>query len=360
MNILVFDVAAEHGGALTILNEFYNYVKNNPTPNVKWTFIISTPCFESSEHVNVKNYPWVKKSWFHRLYFDYFVAPKLVTEYKADKVFSLQNICVPRVNKPQIIYVHQPLPFTQYRFKLFQNPLFWVYQNIIGKLIINSMKKAYKVIVQTNWMRCSCSKFAEISKDKFIVCSPSINLQVCRTYSDTNKNRRVFFYPAAATQYKNHMIILHACKILKGKNIDFQIIFTIKSDENKLTKMLKSYCDTYDLNVQFIGKLEKTQLVDLYSSSTLIFPSYIETFGLPLLEAKLCGSIILASDLDYAREVVSDYKNAIFFDCFDSNSVANAMIHSIQDFPYQQHFSNACKDKFDPSWEIVIKAIVKG
>ena len=44
----------------------------------------------------------------------------------------------------------------------------------------------------------------------------------------------------------------------------------------------------------------------------LVFPSTIETFGLPLIEAASMGKPIIASDLDYAREVLGQYKGVSF------------------------------------------------
>ena len=52
-------------------------------------------------------------------------------------------------------------------------------------------------------------------------------------------------------------------------------------------------------------------------SDFLIFPSSIETLGLPLLEASEFGINILSINLEYAKEVLSDYKNVVFLDCND-------------------------------------------
>lgn len=319
MNIIVSDVAAEHGGALTILKEFYNYVKNNPTPNVKWTFILSTPCLESTEHVNVKNYPWVKKSWFHRLYFDYLVAPKLVTEYKADKVFSLQNICVPRVNKPQIIYVHQSIPFSSYKFSITKTPLLWIYQNIIGMMIKKSIKKSNIVITQTEWMKEACSAATNSSLEKFIVCRPSIDIKNTKKYIDSPLNRSTFIFPASAQNYKNHMLILKTCILLCKENIQYRVIFTINGDESNYANKLKRFCTENDLNVIFSGNLNRELLYDMYSKSVLVFPSLIESFPLPILEARESSTFILAYNDEYSRDALKGYKKAIFFNNNESD-----------------------------------------
>ena len=45
-----------------------------------------------------------------------------------------------------------------------------------------------------------------------------------------------------------------------------------------------------------------------------LFPSYIETFGLPLLEAKELNGIVLASDRPFSHEILDGYDKAIFIE----------------------------------------------
>jgi len=67
--IMVFDVPAESGGALTILKQYYEKAIKD-TKN-KWIFVVSTPDLADTKNVKILNYPWVKKSWVHRLYLIY-------------------------------------------------------------------------------------------------------------------------------------------------------------------------------------------------------------------------------------------------------------------------------------------------
>ena len=145
---MVFDVPADSGGALSILEEYYHKAINYPDKNIQWVFVLSKANFKETNKVKILRYPWVKKSWWHRLFFDYFIAPRLVKKHKPDKILSLQNTIIPRTNKiEQILYIHQTLPFVDYKFKLRENMRYWVYQNIIGRMIVKSIEKADCVIV---------------------------------------------------------------------------------------------------------------------------------------------------------------------------------------------------------------------
>lgn len=139
MRIMVFfDVPAESGGALSVLKEFYNKYKADE--NNKYIFVVSKPEMEETKkNIEVLRYPWIKKkSWLHRLYFDYFVAPQLIKEYEVDEVLSLQNIIIPHTQIIQSVYVHNVLPLADYRFSIFEDRLLWVYQNILSRGIFTS------------------------------------------------------------------------------------------------------------------------------------------------------------------------------------------------------------------------------
>lgn len=330
MNIMVFDVPASSGGALSILKDFYDEVKTESNKSIKWFFVLSMPELEDTENIRIFRFPWIKKSWVHRLYFDYFVAPKLIKKYNIDTVLSFQNIIVPHIKVPQIVYVHQSLPFVDYRFSFKENKLFWMYQNIIGKLIKISIKKAKKVIVQTDWMKKACIEQVGIDTGKINVISPKINLNINSYFKPSETNIKRFFFPAGAQSYKNHRIIVESCKRLKKQGInDYNVIFTLKGNENNSIATLYEEVKELDLPIEFVGGLSREGVFELYTKSILIFPSYIETFGLPMLEARLHKTIILASNCPFSNEILKEYENAYFFNPFNSSELKNLMEKAI-------------------------------
>lgn len=321
MIVMVFAVPAVKGGALSILNDFYNKYKDDKSNN--YVFVVSEPELHETNNIKVLRYPWIKKSWLHRLYFDYFIAPKLVEMYKADEILSLQNIIIPRVKIRQILYVHNCLPFISSRFKLSEHPLLWVYQNIIGKKIIKSIQKADQVLVQTKWMKEACVCKAEVATEKIAIVPPVINIAVNRFFEPTEEHLRTFFYPANAFIYKNHKLIVDAALLLKARGVcDYKIIFTIGGNENKHISDLYKQVKQNNLPIEFIGNITQQQVFDYYSRSILIFPSYIETFGLPLLEAKLHQTPILASDMPFSHEILDGYDKVNFFRIDDARLLA--------------------------------------
>lgn len=316
MRIMIFDVPAESGGALTILNQYYNAaIKDTET---EWIFVVSTPKMEEHKNIKVLTYPWIKKSWFHRLYFDRLVAPKLVNKYVADQVLSLQNVVVPNIKVKQILYLHQSLPFVEKRFGVFENFKFWIYQNLIGKLIFKSIKEADKVIVQTKWIMDAAQEKAKVKEEKFILKKPELNINVKKSYEQEDPYKKKFFYPASGLEYKNHKVIVEAVSRFKKEAVNFEVVFTLTGNENKVIMDLYETVQKENLPIKFVGKIDTDKVYEYYSKSILIFPSYIETFGLPMLEARIHNSPILASDCAFSHEILDDYDRVEFFDPFDA------------------------------------------
>lgn len=60
----------------------------------------------------------------------------------------------------------------------------------------------------------------------------------------------------------------------------------------------------HNLSIINLGKISQKKLYEQYEKvSALIYPSYTESFGLPLVEASRLNLPILAPELDYVRDV---------------------------------------------------------
>lgn len=321
LKVCVFDVAASTRGATTILEGFYNEAILDK--DISWLFVLSTCELKESDSVKVKNYRWIKRSRIHRLLFDYFIVPQILKEEKPDCIISLQNICAYNNCLKQILYIQQSIPFASIKFGLRKSPIEWMYQNIISRFIFKSAIKADKIVVQTKWMRDAIAKRLSIQKEKILVTNPEINIKIEKTYIDNQIARRTFFYPAAYASYKNHAVIMEASKILLKRGMsDFKIIFTVSENELK-------FKNTEKIPIEYVGNIPYIDVLNYYSRSVLIFPSKLETFGLPLLEAGLTGSRILASDMPFSHEVLEGYKNVRYFNPEIPEKVADLMEQTI-------------------------------
>lgn len=323
MKILVYDVAAENGGAVTVLQSFYEEFCRD-TEN-EYLFVLSVCRLEEQPHIQVLNFPWIKKSPLHRLFFDHFTAPRLVKKYNVDEILSLQNIELPHAEVPQSVYEHNALPFSEHQFRLLEAPDLWVYQQILGRMMKRSIRRAKKVMVQTNWMKEEIVRQCRIPAERVEIRFPAVEMLPTGPWR-LDREKPVFFYPSNASAYKNHRTFLSACEALQKNGFrHYEVIWTVSGEENDHIRRIKKEAEEKNLPIRFQGPLPRRTLFDLYASSVLVFPSYIETIGLPLLEARSAGAWILAADCRYARDLIGGYEQAAFFDPFDAEGLGREM-----------------------------------
>lgn len=92
------------------------------------------------------------------------------------------------------------------------------------------------------------------------------------------------FYPAVPRIFKNFEVIIRAAQILQDKNIHFILLLIIT--ENKYAKRIYKLASELK-NVHFLGYLNATEMVNFIKIQILfVSPSKLETWGLPLSEAK--------------------------------------------------------------------------
>ncbi len=321
MNILVVDVAASESGAVTILKEYYNkYAKDKDN---KYFFCVSTVELENTDNIEVLSFAWVKKSWFHRLWFEHVLCPKLIKKYSIEKIVSLQNTLIYTKSCETMLYLHLPIPFVEYKYKITEEPLFWVYQNVIYRLIRTSVKNADQIIVQTEWMRAAVAEKCGVSEEKIIVEHPTFDIKPTAFFTFENWNKS-FLYPATNYSYKNHIVIFQAVKKLLLKGVrDFKVHLTL--EENELPATCKAMYEEVKDVIICEGRCSHDELMLKYAQSVLVFPSFIETFGLPLLEARMCDDFVIASNTPFAREILDGYDNCCFFQYDDTEELACIM-----------------------------------
>lgn len=323
MNILVYDIAAEEGGAVSVLKAFYEQHKEDKQN--RYVYLLSTYHLEETDNITVINVPQIKKSWFHRLAFDNFGAKKYIKAHQIDEVLSLQNMHLPCFKGKQTIYVHNALPFCEHKFSFKENKKMWIYQNVIGNMMKKSIKKADSVIVQTEWMREAIAAGDARILEKTKVQFPPVITIGEGEYSPTAPTCD-FFYPASAETFKNHKLLFAALKSLQEQGVkEYTLTLTLTGEETAEIAELKKETEEYALPVVWAGKMPHEKVYEYYRKSILVFPSYIETVGLPIYEAMRCNTPLILADCTYTRGIKEIYQKVKYFGYTDADALAMLM-----------------------------------
>ena len=133
-----------------------------------------------------------------------------------------------------------------------------------------------------------------------------------------------FLYVASGEPHKNHWRLLEAWCMLAKEGVFPSLRLTL--DEVRFSTLCRTLDDVrqrHGLKVVNMGVLTHSDVLTQYKSvDALIYPSTFESFGLPLIEARQAGLPILASELDYVRDVLDPEQT---FDPESPVSIARAV-----------------------------------
>ncbi|WP_303189569.1 glycosyltransferase [Fusobacterium ulcerans] len=318
--IVVNNPAAKTSGALTILKEF---LKKTSSLKCRHRFfvIVSVEELKKYETDKLKIIVIPTQNFKERIIWDFYGLKKFLKNKDVipDIFFSIQNTGVNlSKNIPQILYFHQALSITEIKWKFLKKEerLFWMYKNIYPIFIKMYLDRIKKIIVQTEWIKKEFSQKFNYNFKNIVVMKPNINISNISKVKIIPKEKFRIFYPATPLIYKNHEIIIKALGELKKEKKDLandlECLFTFSEKENeRIDRLIKKY-DVEDV-IKLVGKIPYKRVLEYYKSSDLmIFPSKLETLGLPLMEAKHFNLKILAIDLPYSREVIGNYEKSCY------------------------------------------------
>ena len=282
--------------------------------------------------VNFMEYPEVKTSWLRRLRFEYFECRRISEKLKPHLWFAMHDM-TPNVRATiRAVYCHNPSPF--YPFRIQEMLLDWkfglftlLYRFLYG---INIRSNDF-VVVQQDWMRTQFR--SRYGVRKVVVAHPSVDdLEISRgeQVEPSAHARYRFFYPAYPRTFKNIEQILRAARKLEHGGFDqFEVWLTMNGSETRYAAgIVREFSDL--TTVKWLGVLPRAEVMRRYGEADcLVFPSKLETWGMPITEFKATGKPILAANLPYAHETVGKYDRVAFFDTENIEELEDLMRKTI-------------------------------
>lgn len=334
--IIINATAARSSGALTILKDFMSYLYEQKKADcVFHLFTCTKSLFESTENIVVHELP--PQNWRTRLAWDKNGLQKWCENNRIvpNLVISLQNTC-PRFKgalrrMKLLVYYHQPLPLVKYQWKWLRRDerQLFLYAHFY-RFFVNRWNKNAEYVVQLPSVKnLFCKRFQNIKSNRIHIIRPNLpEIDVGSVQKiDIDENKKLLLYPATPLRYKNHIVVLKALSKIREENPELfetlKVVFTVPSESEVALAVKEMNLDSV---VSCIGSVPYEKLLSYYKSScALLFPSKIESFGMPLIEAAFFGINIVASDLPYAKEVLENYKNKSFCNPDNADEWKNAI-----------------------------------
>ena len=292
-------------------------------------------------------YPRAKRSWLQRCYHEYVLFHRLSKTLHADLWLSMHDMTPYVKANQQVVYCHNTAPFYNIGFaEIFRDWKFTLFVLFYRYLYrINLHRNAY-VIVQQNWMREEFQRIFSISN--IIVANPRMETEKKEFSSHICKGQ--FLYPVTPHTYKNVEILCAAASRFEEKT-EIEIILTLDGSEGSYAKdIVRKYRDVPSL--KFVGRQTRERIFELYAEcEALLFPSRLESWGMPLSEFMETGKPILTADLPYAHEVLDGYQQVKFLDPLRADVWNEAMQDLVRGMLKFDHIpKSSIKEPYAQNW----------
>lgn len=310
--------------------ETYVFISPNLSEDLKKQFEIQTDHLICANFLKPKTLSWIVFKIFNKLFLKNFIVERMLSKYNID-IVSHTNSLFKNINSiawiPDFQHIHLPHMFSKEETKR------------RDKIFFNLIKKTQGTIVSSMDAYQDCCAFASQFSSKIhvfhFISQTKHKASLDENFLKKNNIEKSFFYvPNQLWKHKNHILLIKAAKILKDKNINFQIVCSGSLEDyrhldykDQVFDLVKKY--DLDRQVKFLGLIPYKYVVMLMEHSlATINPSLFEGWSSTVEECKSLGKTMILSDINVHIE---QYPQALFFSKNDPVSLADAMFKTIRD-----------------------------
>lgn len=200
----------------------------------------------------------------------------------------------------------------------------------------------YKLISERCSMSVCISDYTRQKVEELINIAPdklkTIHIQLSRRLiaHDNSENENpvshlikdnYFIYPANFWPHKNHNLLLIGFMMARAQGLDRNLKLILTGSDLGKKEYLQHLVDSFGLtdSVVFMGFLDDETFKDvLINAKFMIYPSFFEGFGLPILEAMSSDVPVLCSDVTSIPEVAGEA--TIFFNPRKPKDIAEVIL----------------------------------
>lgn len=208
------------------------------------------------------------------------------------------------------------------------------YQKNIGKII----KQADKIIAVSNYTKNDIINFFNIEPEKIAViyeaASDSIEFDYQPEFLQRHYGlRQYILYVGQLQPRKNIKLLIEAYGLLPANLRDqFDLVLVGQPRNDQYLLEIKAQISKLRLEnkVKLLGRIADEDLSKIYSGAKIfVYPSLLEGFGLPILEAMKCSVPVIATKSSSLPEVGGPA--AVYVDPTDSHGLAQEIKQILSD-----------------------------
>lgn len=257
---------------------------------------------------------------------------QIIEQYRIDVIettsyFSLCYLVKKKIKIPLAIRVSTTFSQILNEHYPFESRLL----KLVGKMEIGFIKKSKYLITHTHNHALELNRLYQIEPRKFNIIPHGIGLPMLRKEISDNPTIKIL-YVGRLEYRKGTDILLGAIPLVLRQHTDviFELVGCDPNDEYQ-NQFKSENAEEISKNVIFSGKIDKTDLLKSYQGCDIfVAPSRYESFGLIFIEAMSFGKPVIGCNVGGVSEIISDQYNGLFADGGDAQSLADKIIHLIE------------------------------
>jgi glycosyltransferase involved in cell wall biosynthesis len=233
-----------------------------------------------------------------------------------------------------------------------KSPLIFKFKQQVYKYVIKKVAhKSKRIIVPSQYVKDDLVNFSGIDPSKVNVIYEAAD--EIRESADEIKElsrKKFLMYIGRPTPHKNLDRLIAAFLIIQQLHPEMHLVLAGKKDTNYL-RIEDEVIKMGVKNILFTGFVSEGQLKWLYQNcAAYVFPSLSEGFGLPGLEAMVCGAPVISSKATCLPEVYGEA--AHYFDPLDLKDIVRSIVEVLSDDNLRQNLINKGKQQAKKyTWE---------
>lgn len=302
--------------------------------------------------IHLLSYP---NGFFSNLLWEQFALPVLAKVMSVDVTVSPANYG-PLVAPSPIIMLRNSLAVVGKETRPVKR-LYWAGLTIMTALSLLTCKRAIAV---SNYARKALTFGIGQKLMKKVTI---IHHGVKETYSPGEKVERCNYLLAVSDIYvqKNLHTLIQALVLVRKSFPDIHLKVAGKAIDKGYLQEINDSIQINEIgdSIEFIGEQSAEELLEYYRQCKMfVFPSTVETFGNPLVEAMACGAPVLSSNSAAMPEILGDA--ALFFDPLNAQEMANCIEKVLGDEEMQSELAKkSLRQAKKYSWQITARKTAK-
>ena len=308
LRVVINGTHSKSGGGVTYLRNILPHLA--AMPELELHLLLHKDQFELfypiSENVNVILTSF-QPGFFRTLTWEQLAIPLHAWAMGADVVYSPANYG-PILARNHVISLSNAVSVIQFTRKL--KPIFYWLALTFATFI--SLLTAKKAIAVSGYMK-SLLTFGGLRKKTSVIAH-----SVCSVAPERMHDAKPGIDMLAVSDIyiqKNYHTLLRAHAILTKKFPELKLVIAGREIDLAYARRVRKLSNELRMenNIEFLGHVETDELMELYRSCRVfVFPSLVESFGMPLLEAMAVGVPIACSNSAAMPEVLGDA--GVYFD----------------------------------------------